>query len=913
MAENHDEQTLLDLEHSTKPQEPVECLGMTFENDEKRREYFLEKLREKLKDPEFRKIEGFPIGEDEDILALSDPPYYTACPNPFIEEFIKHYGKPYDPNDGYDKKPFAADITEGRHTWLYKAHTYHTKVPPKAIQKFVEHYTDPGEIVLDGFAGSGMTAVAALLANPTRSTLTCDLSPAASFIGASYLAEIEPQIFLREANQIADQLDTELGWMYQHSDGSPTSSICNYFVWSDVFLCNSCGAEIVFWDVAFDKKLRKFRNTFQCQSCGAENSKSSSERAQETLFDQLLKSTWTRYKQVPVLASISRGGRRAEKRNISDLDLQNLSVVRRTSLPLSAGRFAIKMLFRDDQWGDQWKNCLHLRPITHAHQLFTERQLHYIARFYELLDLSCPVHLALLFTGTSVLQKTSRLMVYNADGIGRVQKGTLYISSVFQEMRLSHMLKIAAKDMLRAANEGMWTTLPLKSRRDKTCHMVWAGSSTALGIPENSVDYVFVDPPFGANIPYSEVNFLWETFLGVFTNMIPDAIQSSIQNKTIADYQQLMEYCFTEFRRALKPGRWITTEFHNSKNSVWTAIQESLSRAGLVVADIRILDKKQKSFKQATTAGAVKQDLVISAYKPNGGLEYRFQLTSGTEEGVWDFVRSHLKQLPVFVTKDDQAEVIAERQNFLLFDRMVAFHVQRGVTVPLSAAEFYAGLEQRFPAREGMYFLSDQAAEYDKKRLTVKDILQLQLFVSDEASAIEWLKQQLTKKPQTFQDIHPQFLKELGGWQKHEKAMELSVLLEQNFLRYDGRDEVPSQIHGYLSSNFKDLRNLPKTDPTLKTKAKNRWYVPDPNKATDLEKLRERALMREFEEYRESKQTRLRVFRLEAIRAGFKKAWQEHDYDTIITVANKISEQVLQEDSKLLMWYDQAVTRKGDE
>ena len=76
-------------EEFVKDDGPVECLGMTFEDNEKRREYFLEKLREKLKDPEFRKIEGFPIGEDEDILALSDPPYYTACPNPFIEDFIK--------------------------------------------------------------------------------------------------------------------------------------------------------------------------------------------------------------------------------------------------------------------------------------------------------------------------------------------------------------------------------------------------------------------------------------------------------------------------------------------------------------------------------------------------------------------------------------------------------------------------------------------------------------------------------------------------------------------------------------------------------------------------------------------------------------------------------------------------------
>ena len=306
------------------------------------------------------------------------------------------------------------------------------------------------------------------------------------------------------------------------------------------------------------------------------------------------------------------------------------------------------------------------------------------------------------------------------------------------------------------------------------------------------------------------------------------------------------------------------------------------------------------------------KDLVISAYKPNDGLEARFKLRAGTEAGVWDFVRTHLKQLPVFVSNNGQAEAIAERQDFLLFDRMVAFHVQRSVTVPLSAAEFYAGLEHRFPLRDGMYFLPDQAAEYDQKRMSVKEVLQLQLFVSDEASAIQWLKQQLTKKPQTFQDIHPQFLKEIGGWYKHEKALELSVLLGENFLRYAGSGEVPSQIHSYLSSNFKELRNLAKDNPSLTAKAKDRWYLPDPNKAEDLEKLRERTLMRKFEEYRQSKLKRLKVFRLEAVRTGFRKAWQERDYATIIAVARKIPEKLLHEDPTLLMWYDQAITRAGD-
>jgi hypothetical protein len=139
--------------------------------------------------------------------------------------------------------------------------------------------------------------------------------------------------------------------------------------------------------------------------------------------------------------------------------------------------------------------------------------------------------------------------------------------------------------------------------------------------------------------------------------------------------------------------------------------------------------------------------------------------------------------------------------------------------------------------------------------------------------------------------------------------LELAELLEQSFLRYEGIGDVPSQIHSYLSSNYKELRNLAKDDPALQEKARGRWYIPDPNKATDLEKLREKGLLKEFEEYRAFSGRKLKLFRLEAVRAGFKKAWQERNYQLIVEVAQKIPENVLQEDSKLVMWYDQAITR----
>src|SRR5690606_38691120 len=152
-----------DLETTTR-KAPVTCLGQTFPDDEARRAHFRSLLAEKLRDPAFRQQEGFPKATDEAILRLSDPPYYTACPNPFAADYVRHHGTSYDADeDSYRRVPFSGDVSEGKTDALYKAHGYHTKVPHKAIVRYVLHYTDPGDVVLDAFCGSGMTGVAAQL------------------------------------------------------------------------------------------------------------------------------------------------------------------------------------------------------------------------------------------------------------------------------------------------------------------------------------------------------------------------------------------------------------------------------------------------------------------------------------------------------------------------------------------------------------------------------------------------------------------------------------------------------------------------------------------------------------------------------------------------------------------------------
>ena len=913
----------------------VKCLGMTFENDDVRREHFLGILREKLKDPEFRNIEGFPIGEDEDILALSDPPYYTACPNPWLGNFIKFYGKPYDlETDNYRREPFAADVSEGKNDPIYNAHSYHTKVPHKAIMRYILHYSEPGDIVFDGFCGTGMTGVAAQMCGDRaaveslgyqissdgtildqetdengksvevavsklgiRRAVLNDLSPAATFIAYNYNTPLDPTTFVHEAKHILNKVEEECGWMYEtkHTDGKIAR--VNYTIWSDVFSCPECASEVVFWEAAVDEEAGKVQDEFSCPHCHVSLTKRNMDRKWTMKYDDTIKKTIKQAKQIPVLISYSFGGKRFQKKP-DKFDQSLIAKISNSEIPYWFP--AIRML--------EGQETRRNDPIgfTHVHHFYSRRNLWVLASFLEK-SKSCSEFFnkqRVIFSKTASERITSKFAsiafsyFFHGGGgfINAGRKGTLYVSSVIPEIPAY----ISLNSRLRS------TKFSVASNRENCCSTQSAGS---IGAPTNSLDYIFLDPPFGSNINYSELSFLWEAWLKILTNSLPEAIITRSQKKGIDQYRHIMTTCFKEAHRMLKPGRWMTVEFSNTKASVWNSIQTALTEAGFIVANVSALDKKQGSVNAYTTSTAVKQDLVISAYKPNGGFEERFLNEAPTEEGVWDFIRTHLKYVPVIKKHAGSLVPVTERDPRILFDQMVAYFVRKGYPVPISSQEFRLGLVQRFPERDGMHFLPDQAAEYDKKRMTVKEVLQLQLFVSDEASAIQWLKQTLTKKPQSFQDIHPQFMKEIGGWQKHEKSLELSELLEQNFLRYDGGGEVPSQIHSYLSTNFKELRNLSKEDPGLQAKGKDRWYVPDPNKAGDLEKLRERALMREFREYLESKQKRLKVFRLEAVRAGFKKAWQEKDYTTIIEVAKKIKENVLQEDPKLLMFYDQALTR----
>ena len=919
-----------------KPAGPVACLGMTFDNDDARRAHFTEELRKKLKDPEFRKIEGFPIGSDEDILNLSDPPYYTACPNPWLPDFIAEWEaqKPDDPKGyHYHREPFAADVSEGKNDPIYNAHSYHTKVPHKAIMRYILHYTQPGDIVFDGFCGTGMTGVAAQMCGDREEVISLgyqvkpdgtilqeeidengkrvwkpfsnlgarravlnDLSPAATFIAYNYNTPVDVVAFEYEAKRILNAVEEECGWMYETNHTKGRTGKINYILWSDVFTCPECASELVFWDVAVECEKGVIRDTFLCTHCGVTLNKRSLDRAWTTKYDNVNSMTLRLAKQVPVLINYSVGTKRFRKAP-DENDLLKLEKIESLDIP---------HWYPTDPLPDGYNTAQPIKShgISHIHLFFTKSGLWELASIWEKANRHNRIAKCLQLSHTAASSYVSKLRRFRADKKGGGPlAGTLYVASLITPP--NPVLTVGRNvDFIRKALRGMsWDSGSVLTSCQSKADLPQIGS--------DSLDYIFIDPPFGSNINYSELNILWEAWLKVKTNNKQEAIENAVQGKGSQEYRSIMAACFSEAYRVLKPGRWMTVEFSNTKASVWNSIQTALTEAGFIVANVSALDKKQSSFKAVTTPTAVKQDLVISVYKPNGGFEERFQKEAQNEEGVWDFVRTHLKYLPITKRQGASLQFIPERDPRILFDQMIAYYVRKGFPVPCSSQEFQIGLAQRFIERDGMYFLPDQVAEYDRKKMATGGLNEtVEMFVKDEASMIHWLRGLLKQKPQTFSDVNPQFMQQLGGWSKNEAQLDLRELLNQNFLCYDGKGPVPEQIHAYLSTNWKDLRNLPKDDPALVAKARDRWYVPDPNKAGDLEKLREKALLKEFEEYKEAKK-KLKVFRIEAVRAGFKKAWQERDYATIVKVAELIPSNVLEEDPKLLMWFDQAVTRMG--
>ena len=853
-------------------QGPVTVFGLTFKNDEERRQYFREELRRRL--PELRKIEGFPIGEDDDIINLSDPPYYTACPNPWLNDFIAQWEEEKKElqregkrkADFEVKEPYASDVSEGKNNPIYMAHAYHTKCPHPAIMRYILHYTQPGDIVFDGFAGTGMTGVAANLCGSkkdvdalkekkakvgVRHGICSDLSPVATHIAATYTCDYNMKLWKKRALSIIDKAEKKYGWLYKSYVNGQKVDV-NYYIWSETFICPHCKSKINLWKESVHNGGNIINSEFFCPSCGIALKKNKLEQNLSTSYDNILNEVIQQ--SVFEIVRVNYSGDKRGEIDASNFDFDIYSKC------LSEVPTSLKIT-RMPTGSEARRNDN--RGILYAHNYYTHRNLLILSYIYE--QMKNDTYLLSLLTSTML--NVSKMWKFKPDRKGGSLSGTLYIPSLYIEQNPFNVLrrKVNSFDAIDYGARGNG--------------LISNESATKLALQDNSIDYVFVDPPFGANLMYSQLNIINENTLRVFTNEKTEAIVDiQGQNKNIFEYQQLMNRSFKEFYRILKPGKWLTMEFSNTSASVWNSIQNALQGEGFIIANVAALDKKQGSFKAVTTTTAVKQDLVITCYKPSDKLTDKFFQTGGSKENVWDFIDEHLLHLPVHIEKGNSTTSVVERSPKILFDRLISYYVQKGFAIPMDAQEFQQGLHERYAERDGMFFTATQAAEYEEKKLKAPSFVPMGIMVSDEANGIEWLKNELRNNPQTYQDIYPNFIKALNGIRKGDQIPGLNVLLEENFIQNEN----------------------------------GTWRLANIEDDVDLEKLRTKALLKEFKLYLEvcrKPRGKLKDVRVEAVRAGFKQCYSDKNFADIILVGDRIPQNLLTEDEILLQYYDIASSK----
>lgn len=490
-------------------------------------------------------------------------------------------------------RPPASGISAGKNTYTYDAHTYHTKVPPQGIAELLAHYLPEGGLVLDPFAGSGMTGVAASVRG-----LDCvlnELSPAAAFIASRFTQTIDPAQFAGAVQAVLSRVADLRKLLYKtrcRECGLVTELL--YTVWSYRVVCYECSGEFQLWDAcrSYGRTVRehKILTEFPCPLCDA----------------VVRKSRLGRTAPEPVQVGYKCcGSKQQEVTHPPSAD--DLSLIRQleSSPPVLEGFYPTHDLPDGVNLGQPRRHGL-----TSIDKFYTPRNLAALSHLWREIhcieDTDLAGHVAFAFT--SLYRRVTRLSEFRFWG-GSGNTARLNVPYIFDEPNV--FVSFARK--ARTIQDHLDTT----ARRYKGSVVTRVGSATELDLlPDDSVDLIFTDPPFGANINYSEMNLLWESWLGRRTETDQEAIVNRVQGKDASRYGDLMTAALAESYRVLRPGHWLLMVFMNSSALIWQEIRQAIDRAGFLLVTADIFDKQHGTFKHFVSENTPGADLVFHCLKP---------------------------------------------------------------------------------------------------------------------------------------------------------------------------------------------------------------------------------------------------------------------------------------------------------
>ncbi len=574
------------------------------------------------------------------------------------------------------RKLYEKPLPSTRTGPLYNAFSYPTKISPEAIAIFIATHTKPGDMVLDAFGGSGTTGMAAMLCDrPTeamckmveemgvdpewgpRNACLFEIGKLGSFVAKTLCSPPDPEVYSKAVESLCRQTHEKIGGVYAAKDPDGVYGQIRHVIWSDVLVCPGCGHETSYWEAAVRLAPLLMSDTYECHGCKEIVKIGDCQRAFETVPD-LFKGTMERKKRV--LARIyGKTGKTKWQRSPIKEDLEAIEASEKITLPLSAPN-------ADIVWGDLHRAGYH-RGIKKLHHFYTRRNFLVIATMWELAgqfpdSVRDALRLSILSYNSSHSTLMTRVVVKKAQKdlvLTGAQSGVLYISGLPVEKNIIEGIARKAKSF----KDAFALLYGSSSRVD-----VRNASCEKMDLIDSSVNYVFTDPPFGAYIPYAEINQINEIWLGETTDRSKEIIVSEAQNKSVDAYGKMMSTVFEEIARVLKPSGVATVVFHSAHSDIWRALAQAYGDAGFSVKAASVLDKIQASFKQVVSNVSVKGDPLLLLSK------------ASQQGGSLQSCREIAEEIIMGATEDDPQ---------MLYSRFVGRCLEMGVHMEIDAREFY--------------------------------------------------------------------------------------------------------------------------------------------------------------------------------------------------------------------------------
>ncbi|MEW6359132.1 MAG: DNA methyltransferase [Planctomycetota bacterium] len=460
------------------------------------------------------------------------------------------------------------------HTPMYLIHKYWARKPHNVVSEYIKRYSKEGEIVLDPFGGSGVTAMEAIRVG--RKAISIDLNPMSAFLIENTLSQVSLQEIEEEFRKIEVKLKDKINELYETK-------------------CPKCDQKATVLATIWERGKKKPKELrCICPDCKKY-------------------ATEPKHRDLNLLSKIE--GLKSKKHPKNRLAYDGNLFKEGTHLPEYE---TIDSLFTK-------RNLCALSLLFDTIEKIEKRKLQNVFKFaftaiLHLASLMCPVAKEGGKGHWSALSTTSFWPVHRY-WIPPVSMESnvwmLFESAVLGKQGLVKG-KADAADQIKLYKKAQ----SLKDINDGANLLFQTANALELSkiVPPNSVDYIFTDPPYGGAIQYFELSTLWAAWLGMDLNYADEITINSQQSKDFEYYHKMLKSAFREMYQALKAGRYLTVTFHSAEIKVWNSIIKAVVLSGFDLEKIIYQPPARPSAKGLLQPyGSAVGDYYIRFRKPDTG------------------------------------------------------------------------------------------------------------------------------------------------------------------------------------------------------------------------------------------------------------------------------------------------------